>query len=383
VSVQTPRTLLTYVRNPACNLDALCGAGRLLQEGADKCGVHVQYVVQTLAPGSFSAELLLTSTQQVPPPARLPAHHTAPPFTWPAPALLPAQCAHSETSSGRSLRCAQAPVPAWLLAWSWGPPAGGPVGAGQGGALLNLSTPAAPQQFALASLPGAAPLAPGAGARARLSVRAADGGVGQAPLIDAVSMQGLACPAQAPSSPAAAGGQGAAAAPAPPPACGASAPAGAPNAAWSPAAALPGAQPPCALSFCCPPVPALAPSGLLSGAAAPGARSRAGVRPCWAGRLGLVCGTRRVKFRGCARPASLLCKRNNHGSAPAGNPAGGHGWASSRAGSSRGGMPGALRLGCHARRAARRARWEPGWAAAAVAHAVGAQPRCSRAGPWP
>jgi len=266
VSVHTPRTLLTHVRNPACNPDALYGAGRLLQEGADQCGVHVQYVVQTLAPGSFSAELLLTSTQQVPPRRGCLLITQRRPLPG-----LPLPCfqrsALTPTSSGRSLRCAQAPVPAWLLAWSFAAAAVAHVAALQGGALLNLSTPAAPQQFALASLPGVAPLAPGAGARARLSVRAADGGVGQAPLIDAVSMQGLACPAQAPSSPAAAGGQGAAAAPAPPPACGASAPAGAPDAAWSPAAALPGAQPPCALSFCCPPVPALAPSGLLSGAA--------------------------------------------------------------------------------------------------------------------
>jgi len=167
-------------------------------------------------------------------------------------------------------------VPAWLLAWSFAAAAVAHVSALQGGALLNLSTPAAPQQFALASLPGAAPLAPGASARARLSVRTADGGAGQAPLINAVSLQGLACPAQGPYSPAAVPGQGAAAAPALPPACGASTLAGAPEAAWSPTAASPGAQPPCALSFCCPPVPALAPSDLLSGAAGGGAAGAGG-----------------------------------------------------------------------------------------------------------
>lgn len=166
----------------------------------------------------------------------------------------------------------QAPLPAWLVAWDFSAPAA--VLSVDGAAALNLSTPGAPLQFALASLPGAEALAPDATTNASLHGTVPEdhgNDPGGAPLIARVSVNGVACigPDSASASPSAS----AAAAPAAAPACGAAwAPAagfvggpGGPSVsprAWRGASPAPGAGEPCALSFCCPAVPALAAAAL-------------------------------------------------------------------------------------------------------------------------
>ena len=182
----------------------------------------------------------------------------------------------------------QAPLPAWLVAWDFSAPAA--VLSVDGAAALNLSTPGAPLQYALASLPGAEALAPGATANASLhgSVPVDPGGnPGGAPLIARVSVNGVTC--IGPDSATAILSASAAAAPAAALACGAAwAPAagfaggpGGPGvslSAWSGASPMPGGGEPCALSFCCPDVPSLA-TPALGPAGGPSPGSPAGPGP--------------------------------------------------------------------------------------------------------
>ena len=182
----------------------------------------------------------------------------------------------------------QAPLPAWLVAWDFS--AAAVVLSVDGAAALNLSTPGMPLQFALASLPGAGALAPGAAANASLhgSVPGNPGaGPGARPLVSRVSVNGVACPG--PGSTSAPAGATAAAAPAVAAACGAAwgpaagavAGPGGPSispSAWRGASPAPGAGESCMLSFCCPDVPTLATSA-LSPAGEPSAGSPAGPGP--------------------------------------------------------------------------------------------------------
>ena len=183
----------------------------------------------------------------------------------------------------------QAPLPAWLVAWDFSAPAA--VQSVDGAAALNLSTPGAPLQFALASLAGAEALAPGATASASLHgtvPRDPGSDPGGAPLISRVSVNGVTCIGtdSASASPSASP----AAAPAAAPVCGAAwGPAagfaggpGGPSAspsAWRGASPAPGAGEPCALSFCCPDVPALAAAALGPGGPSAGGPAGPGQGP--------------------------------------------------------------------------------------------------------
>lgn len=164
-------------------------------------------------------------------------------------------------SRRKALLTAQAPLQTWLVAWDFLGAAA--VHSVLGGSALNLSTPAAPLQFAVASLPGTAPLAPGSAADVRLLGSASDSdmhlnatGAPGALLIAHVSINGVAC------------GSGTAAVPpdasstlipAAVPACNigmSQSFAGAPgDSAGAPA---PSAGVQCSQDFCCPAVPVLA-----------------------------------------------------------------------------------------------------------------------------